>query len=30
MAKDYLPKNAICTAVEYMQPDSPTLFQENI
>jgi hypothetical protein len=30
MAKNFLPKNTVFTAVEYMQSEGPALFQENI
>jgi len=30
MAKDFLPKNTVFTAVKYMRSEGPTLFQENI
>jgi hypothetical protein len=30
MAKEFLPKNTVFTAVEYMQSEGPTFFQENI
>ena len=30
MSKEFLPKNTVFTAVEYVQSEGPTLFQENV